>query len=43
MLEALALLADGADDVVASATAAADAWWAFLDEREAAAPVTVAC
>jgi pyrroloquinoline quinone (PQQ) biosynthesis protein C len=22
---------------------AADAWWSFLDEREAAAPITVAC
>jgi pyrroloquinoline quinone (PQQ) biosynthesis protein C len=43
MLEALSLLADGSDDVVAPASAAADAWWSFLDEREAAAPITVAC
>jgi pyrroloquinoline-quinone synthase len=41
MLEALASLAAGPDDVVGPATAGADAWWAFLDDREAAAPVLV--
>jgi pyrroloquinoline quinone (PQQ) biosynthesis protein C len=41
MLEALGSVADGPDDVSGPATAAADAWWAFLDEREAAAPVLV--
>jgi pyrroloquinoline-quinone synthase len=41
MLEALAAVAPGADDVAGPATAAADAWWAFLDERQAAAPVPV--
>jgi pyrroloquinoline quinone (PQQ) biosynthesis protein C len=39
MLEALGAVADGPDDVVPAATAAAVAWWKFLDEREAAAPV----
>jgi pyrroloquinoline-quinone synthase len=39
MLEALGQLVDGPDDVVGPASSAADAWWAFLDEREAAAPV----
>jgi pyrroloquinoline quinone (PQQ) biosynthesis protein C len=43
MLEALASLAYGADDVAGPATAAADAWWAFLDERQAAAPVPTSC
>jgi pyrroloquinoline-quinone synthase len=43
MLAALGQLADGANDVAAPATAAADAWWAFLDERQTAAPVPVAC
>ena len=43
MLEALAQSADGPSAVTAPATAAADAWWAFLDERQAAAPVPVAC
>jgi pyrroloquinoline quinone (PQQ) biosynthesis protein C len=42
MVEALGSLANGPDDVIGPATAAADAWWAFLDEREAAAPVLVA-
>jgi pyrroloquinoline quinone (PQQ) biosynthesis protein C len=39
---ALTALADSdatEPEVVASAGAAADAWWAFLDEREAAAPI----
>lgn len=36
-LRALAELTDGADDVRAAAGATAAAWWAFLDEREAAA------
>jgi len=43
MLEALATLAHGPDDVAGPATAAADAWWAFLDERQAAAPVPATC
>jgi pyrroloquinoline-quinone synthase len=43
MLEALGHLADGPLDVAPPARAAADAWWTFLDEREAAAPVPVAC
>jgi pyrroloquinoline-quinone synthase len=43
MLEALGLVADGPDDVAGPATSAADAWWAFLDEREAAAPVLSGC
>ena len=42
MLEALGAVAAGPDEVSAAATAAADAWWAFLDEREAAAVVSVA-
>ena len=37
MVEALAVLADDDNDIVAPATAAADAWWAFLDERQEAA------
>jgi pyrroloquinoline-quinone synthase len=43
MLDALAALSDDAGEVTGPATAAADAWWAFLDEREAAAPVSAAC
>jgi pyrroloquinoline quinone (PQQ) biosynthesis protein C len=43
MLEALGIAADGPDQIVGPASAAADAWWAFLDEREAAAPVPAAC
>ncbi len=43
MLDALGELADGPGEVAGPATAAADAWWAFLDEREAAAPVHVTC
>jgi pyrroloquinoline quinone (PQQ) biosynthesis protein C len=43
MIEALGCLADDADQVVGPATAAADAWWAFLDERQAEAPVPVTC
>ncbi|HUI04266.1 MAG TPA: iron-containing redox enzyme family protein [Acidimicrobiales bacterium] len=35
---ALAALGAGAEDVRPAAHAAAGAWWAFLDEREAAAP-----
>jgi pyrroloquinoline quinone (PQQ) biosynthesis protein C len=34
-LRALAELADGPDDVSSPARAAAQTWWAFLDEREA--------
>jgi pyrroloquinoline quinone (PQQ) biosynthesis protein C len=37
MVEALAALADDDSDIVVPATAAADAWWAFLDERQEAA------
>ncbi len=43
MLEALGVVADGPDEVVGPATAAADAWWSFLDEREADAPVPATC
>jgi pyrroloquinoline-quinone synthase len=43
MLEALGSVADGSDHIVGPATAAADAWWSFLDERQAAAPVPAAC
>jgi pyrroloquinoline-quinone synthase len=43
IVDALAALALDPDDVRAAAAAAASAWWAFLDEREAAAPVAVAC
>jgi pyrroloquinoline-quinone synthase len=43
MLEALGLVADGPDDVAGPATSASEAWWAFLDEREAAAPVLSGC
>ncbi len=41
--DALAALADDADEVRRAADAAAAAWWAFLDEREAAAPVAATC
>ena len=41
--DALAALAVDADEVRRAADAAASAWWAFLDEREAAAPVAVPC
>jgi pyrroloquinoline quinone (PQQ) biosynthesis protein C len=41
MLEALGDLTESADAVVGPATAAADAWWSFLDEREAAAPLSL--
>jgi pyrroloquinoline quinone (PQQ) biosynthesis protein C len=43
MVEALALTVDGPDDVVPPATVAAGAWWTFLDERQAAAPVAAVC
>jgi pyrroloquinoline quinone (PQQ) biosynthesis protein C len=42
MLEALAVVARNGDDIVGPAAAAADAWWRFLDEREADAPLSVA-
>jgi pyrroloquinoline quinone (PQQ) biosynthesis protein C len=42
-LEALALVADDPAEVTAAATAAADAWWSFLDERQAEAPVPAPC
>ena len=38
-LDALALLGSDPADVADAARRAADAWWAFLDEREAEAPV----
>jgi pyrroloquinoline-quinone synthase len=37
MVEALAAMADDDTAIIAAATAAADAWWAFLDERQGAA------
>jgi pyrroloquinoline quinone (PQQ) biosynthesis protein C len=37
-LDALALLDPDPSDLSAAATAGAQAWWAFLDEREAMAP-----
>jgi pyrroloquinoline quinone (PQQ) biosynthesis protein C len=43
MVEALAGLASNPDEVRDAADAASAAWWAFLDEREAAAPVPLAC
>jgi len=43
MLEALGVMADGPDRIAGPAQEAADAWWAFLDEREAAASVPVTC
>jgi len=38
IVEALATLATDLDEVSRAATSAAEAWWAFLDEREAAKP-----
>jgi hypothetical protein len=38
-LDALALLGADPADVTDAARRGADAWWAFLDEREAEAPV----
>jgi pyrroloquinoline-quinone synthase len=43
IVEALAAVAADPDEVRAGAGAAAAAWWAFLDEREAAASVPVPC
>ena len=43
IVEALARLASSPDEVREAADDAAAAWWAFLDEREAAAPVPLAC
>ncbi|HEY5025124.1 MAG TPA: iron-containing redox enzyme family protein [Acidimicrobiales bacterium] len=43
IVDALAQLATDADEVRDGAAGAAAAWWAFLDEREAAAPVALAC
>jgi len=43
IVEALAALGATAEDVRPAASTAAAAWWAFLDEREAAAPDPVAC
>ncbi len=43
IVDALAGLASNPDEVRDAADAAAAAWWAFLDEREAAAPVLLAC
>ena len=42
-MEALALLADDAPSVRAPATAAAEAWWSFLDERQEAAGILASC
>ncbi len=42
-LEALFVLGADPAEVAASARRGADAWWAFLDEREAAAPAAAAC
>jgi len=42
-LEALFVLGADSTDVGESARRAADAWWAFLDEREAQAPEPAAC
>ncbi len=39
-LDALALLGADPDEVSEAARRGADAWWAFLDERQAEAPVT---
>jgi pyrroloquinoline quinone (PQQ) biosynthesis protein C len=38
-LDAIASLAGDASEVTGAARAAADAWWAFLDERDAEAPL----
>jgi hypothetical protein len=38
-LETLALLGAEPDEVAEAARCGADAWWAFLDERQAEAPV----
>jgi pyrroloquinoline quinone (PQQ) biosynthesis protein C len=38
-IAALAALAEDPDQVVRPARAAAEAWWSFLDEREALAPI----
>jgi pyrroloquinoline-quinone synthase len=38
-LDSLALLGADADEVTEAARRGADAWWAFLDEREAEAPL----
>jgi pyrroloquinoline quinone (PQQ) biosynthesis protein C len=40
MLEALGAVTERADEVAGPAAAAADTWWSFLDEREAAAPLS---
>ena len=38
-LDSLALLGADPDEVTEAARRGADAWWAFLDEREAEAPL----
>jgi pyrroloquinoline-quinone synthase len=43
IVEALAALGGDPDEVSRAATSAADAWWAFLDEREAATAGVPAC
>jgi pyrroloquinoline quinone (PQQ) biosynthesis protein C len=43
IMEALAALAVNAPEIRGASSSAAAAWWAFLDEREASAPVPVAC
>jgi pyrroloquinoline quinone (PQQ) biosynthesis protein C len=40
-LDALALLGADPDEVTEAARRGADAWWAFLDERQAEAPISV--
>jgi pyrroloquinoline-quinone synthase len=42
-LDALAALGASEDDVFTAAREGADAWWAFLDERESSAPALAAC
>jgi len=43
MVEALVALGADPDEVRSAARSAAEAWWAFLDERQAAAPGAIAC
>ncbi len=42
-IEALFTLGADSDEVAESARRAADAWWAFLDEREDRAPAPIGC
>lgn len=43
IVDALAAVAADSDEVRHAASAAASAWWAFLDERQAQAPVALPC